>query len=51
MTNDCELQIRCDGLVNNGRFPLEYTGRGKDISPEFTLTNLSPLAKTIAITL
>lgn len=51
MTNDYKLQIQCAGLVNNGIFPLENTGRGKDISPEFKLTNLSPVAKTIAITL
>ena len=51
MTDADELQIRCIGLENNGTFPLEYTGRGKNISPEFVLTNLSPAAKTIAITL
>ena len=51
MTTDYELQIQCVGLESNGIFPLEYTGRGKDISPEFVLTNLSPAAKTIAITL
>ncbi len=51
MTTDYELQIKCVGLENNGIFPLEYTGRGKDVSPEFILMNLSPVAKTIAITL
>lgn len=51
MTTDYELQIKCAGLENNGTFPLEYTGRGKDVSPEFILMNLSPAAKTIAITL
>lgn len=51
MITNYELQIQCVGLENNGTFPLEYTGRGKDISPEFVLTNLSPAAKTIAITL
>lgn len=51
MTSDCELQIQCVGLESNTIFPLEYTGRGKDISPEFVLMNLSPTAKTIAITL
>lgn len=51
MTTEHALQITCAGLENNGIFPLEYTGRGKDVSPEFILTNLSPAAKTIAITL
>ena len=51
MINKDELQIRCIGLENNGIFPLENTGRGTDISPEFVLENLSPAAKTIAITL
>lgn len=51
MKNNRELQIHCAGFVNNELFPLENTGRGKDISPEFTFTNLSPLAKTVAITL
>jgi len=51
MITDYELQIQCVGLKNNGTFPLEYTGRGKDMSPEFVLKNLSPAAKTIAITL
>lgn len=51
MNNDCTLQVQCIGLENNGTIPLEYTGRGKNVSPEFVLTNLSPLARTIAITL
>lgn len=51
METDYELQIKCIGLENNGTFPLEYTGRGEDISPEFFLANLSPTAKTVAITL
>ncbi len=51
MTTDYELQIKCVGLENNGMFPIEYTGRGKDVSPEFILMNLSPAAKTVAITL
>lgn len=51
MTTNYELQIKCVGLKNNETFPLEYTGRGKDVSPEFILMNLSPAAKTIAITL
>ncbi|MEY8440803.1 YbhB/YbcL family Raf kinase inhibitor-like protein [Anaerotruncus colihominis] len=51
MINNYELQVRCIGLENNDIFPLENTGRGKDISPAFEFENLSPMAKTIAITL
>lgn len=45
------LQFECTGLKDGGKFPLEYTGRGEDKSPEFIISNLSPKAKTIAITL
>ena len=45
------LRFHCPGLTNGGRFPLEYTGRGKDLSPEIVLVNLSPQAKTLAVTL
>lgn len=51
MINNNGLQIHCIRLKNNGKFPLENTGRGKNLSPEFMLENLSPAAKTIAITL
>ena len=45
------LEFSIVGLENGGKFPIEYTGRGKDISPEIIIHNLSPKAKTIAITL
>lgn len=45
------LRVRCTGLEENGTFPLDNTGRGRDLSPAFILENLSPAAKTIAITL
>ena len=51
MINNYELQVRCIGLESKDIFPLENTGRGKDISPAFELENLSPAAKTIAVTL
>ncbi len=28
------LEFSIVGLENGGKFPIEYTGRGKDISPE-----------------
>lgn len=45
------LQFECEGLKNGARFPLVNTGRGEDKSPAFTIFNLNPKAKTIAITL
>ena len=39
MINHYELQVHCIGLENNATFPLENTGRGKDISPAFVLEN------------
>ena len=49
--NDTILEFTCIGIENNGKFPLENTGRGRDISPEFLIKNLSSKAKTLAITL
>lgn len=45
------LQFHCPGLTDGGRFPQEYTGRGQNLSPEIILENLSPKAKTLAVTL
>ena len=45
------LEFTCVGIEIDGKFPLENTGRGQDISPEFLIKNLSPKAKTLAITL
>ena len=45
------LKFHCTGIENGGRFPVRNTGRGQDMSPEFVLENLSPKARTIAITL
>ncbi|GFI46798.1 hypothetical protein IMSAGC019_02118 [Lachnospiraceae bacterium] len=50
MNNDV-LEFQCIGMDNGSRFPIEYTGRGQDISPEFLIKNLSPNAKTLAVTL
>ncbi len=45
------LKFKCSGIDAQGKILLEYSGYGKDISPEFVIENLSPSAKTIAITL
>lgn len=45
------LEFICTGIENGGTFPTENTGRGQDQSPEFIFKNLSPQAKTLAITL
>ena len=50
MGNDI-LKFKCSGIDVQGKFILEYTGYGPNISPEFVVENLSPNAKTIAITL
>jgi len=45
------LEFTCDGIDAQGKFYLECTGYGQNISPEFVIHNLSSSAKTIAITL
>ena len=45
------LEFECIGMENGSKFPIEYTGRGQDISPEFIMKNLSSSAKTLAVTL
>ncbi len=45
------LEFECSGIDSQGDFNVEYTGYGQDVSPEFIIKNLSPKAKTIAITL
>ena len=46
-----ELKFTCPGLPDGGVFPPENTGRGADISPEIVIENMSPKAKTLAVTL
>lgn len=45
------LEFKCIGVKEGEKFALDHTGRGKDISPEFIIKNLSPYAKTLVITL
>ena len=45
------LDFECSGIDEQGKFRLDNTGYGKDVSPRFVIHNLSPDAKTIAITL
>lgn len=45
------LSFECKGMKSGEKFPKENTGRGQDSSPEFLMKNLSPCAKTLAITL
>ena len=45
------LLFECVGIRAGDKFPIENTGRGQDISPEFLIKNLSPTARTLAITL
>ncbi len=46
-----KLNFTCSAFDEQGSFRIEYTGYGQDLSPEFVIENLSPLAKTLAITL
>ena len=48
---ETNLIVECPGLGEGSKFPIEYTGRGRDISPAFILKNLSPEAETLAVTL
>jgi len=45
------LLFECVGIKAGGKFPIENTGRGQDVSPEFLIKNLSSAAKTLAVTL
>ena len=45
------LEFTCTGLNDNGKFPVEHTGRGENISPEFIINNLSSDAVTLIVTL
>ncbi len=45
------LEFECVGLNDGGKFPIENTGRGQDISPEFIIRNLNTNAVTLMITL
>ena len=45
------LIFECGSMKNEETFPVENTGRGENLSPEFVMKNLSPNAKTLIITL
>ena len=44
-----ELIVECKDLKNGATFPIKYTHRGEEVSPEFILKNLSMNGKTITI--
>jgi len=44
------LEVTCAG-IEGGKFHIDHTGRGRDISPEFLIKNLSPDAQTLAVVL
>lgn len=46
-----QLNFTLPDFTNDDKFPIEYTGRGKDLSPEIIIENLSEKAKTLAVTL
>lgn len=47
---DQTLYVHCPG-IENGKFHIDHTGRGADLSPELVLENLSPGAVTLAVVL
>lgn len=44
-----ELTVTSDAFENGGTIPIQYTGRGEDISPNLNLSEISEEAKSIAI--
>lgn len=46
-----ELILTSKAFIEGAKIPIRYTGRGEDISPELMLENISPCAKSMAITL
>ena len=44
-----KIIIECKELHNGSIFPIKYTHKGGDVSPEFMLKNMSQDGKTIAI--
>lgn len=45
------LDLSSPELAPGAKFDIRNTGRGEDLSPQFSLTGLSPNAKSLAITL
>ena len=46
-----QLIFSLPDFINSDKFPIEYTGRGEDLSPEIVIGNLSTNAETLAVTL
>ena len=46
-----QLDFQCSAFDEQGSFRIEYTGYGQDLSPAFVINNLSPAARTLAVTL
>ncbi len=46
-----QLIFSLPDFKNDNKFPIEYTGRGKNLSPEIVIDNLSDDAKILAVTL
>lgn len=45
------LDFDCVGISDGGTIPIGNTGRGQDQSPEILIWNLSPWARSLAVTL
>jgi Raf kinase inhibitor-like YbhB/YbcL family protein len=44
-----ELSVKSNAFENYELIPTKYTARGKDVSPDFIISNISTKAKSIAI--
>lgn len=49
--NRAALTVRSTSIGSDGRFAVECTGRGDDVSPGLQLDGLDPRARTLAVTL
>ncbi|WEV68699.1 YbhB/YbcL family Raf kinase inhibitor-like protein [Bifidobacterium sp. ESL0775] len=45
------IEVACNAIDENGKFKTEFTGRGRDVSPEFTFSGIPSNAKTLAVVL
>lgn len=45
------IGVGCGGIDENGKFKTEFTGKGRDVSPEFTFSGIPDDAESLAIVL
>lgn len=50
-SSETSLTIASTAFQDQGAIPLQYSARGKNISPSLSIDNISPCAKSIAVTM